>query len=92
MITKNIIKYLAASFVCIGLSAAFTSCSSDEDPFFTANEDDAPRIINTDLPEGKGGEPAELPSIERTANFTSSPTPSVSTDANGFCVKISRSV
>jgi len=72
MITKNIIKYLAASFVCIGLSAAFTSCSSDEDPFFTANEDDAPRIINTDLPEGKGGEPAELPSIERTANFTSS--------------------
>ena len=63
MITKNILKYLAACFVYCGLSVAFTSCSSDEDPFFSASEDDYPRIINTDLPEGKGGEPAELPSI-----------------------------
>ena len=70
MITKNIFKYLAACFVCCGLSVAFTSCSSDEDPFFSASEDDYPRIINTDLPEGKGGEPAALPSIERTTNFT----------------------
>ena len=70
MITKNIFKYLAACFVCCGLSVAFTSCSSDEDPFFSASEDDYPRIINTDLPEGKGGVPASLPSIERTTNFT----------------------
>ncbi len=70
MTTKNILKYITACFVCCGLSAAMTSCSSDKDPYFTANEDDMPRIISTDLPEGKGGEPAALPSIERTSNFT----------------------
>ena len=47
MITKNILKYLAASLVFCGFAAAFTSCSSDEDPFFTAGEEDAPRILNT---------------------------------------------
>lgn len=71
MITKNMLKYITACFVCCGLSAALTSCSSDEDPYFTASEDDMPRIINTDMPEGKGGEPATLPGIERTTNFTS---------------------
>ena len=70
MITKNIFKFFAACFICCGLSAVFTSCSSKEDPFFSASEDDYPRIINTDLPEGKGGVPASLPSIERTTNFT----------------------
>ena len=70
MTTKNILKYITACFVCCGMSVAITSCSSDKDPFFSANEDDMPRIINTDLPEGKGGEPAALPSIERTTNFT----------------------
>lgn len=70
MITKNIFKIFAACFICCGLSAVFTSCSSNEDPFFSASEDDYPRIINTDMPEGKGGVPASLPSIERTTNFT----------------------
>ena len=69
MITKNILKYLAASLVFCGFAAAFTSCSSDEDPFFTAGEEDAPRILNTNIPEGKGGEPAVLMSIDRTQNF-----------------------
>ena len=50
--------------------AATTACSSDEDPFFTASEDDAPRILNTDIPEGKKGEPAVLKTIDRTENFT----------------------
>ena len=50
--------------------AATTACSSDEDPFFTASEDDAPRILNTDIPEGKQGEPAVLKTIDRTENFT----------------------
>lgn len=65
---KNISKYLATAFVAFGL-AATTGCSSD-DPFFTADENDAPRILNTDLPEGKGGEPGEIANIERTQNFT----------------------
>ena len=69
MNTKNISKYIALFFVGCGL-AATTACSSDEDPFFTANENDAPRILNTDIPEGKNGEPATLMNIERTTNFT----------------------
>ena len=69
MITKNISKYLAMFFVGFGL-AITTACSSDEDPFFTASEDDVPRILNTDIPEGKNGEPAVLTTIDRTQNFT----------------------
>ena len=69
MITKNISKYLAMFFVGFGLVAT-TACSSDEDPFFTAGENDAPRILNTDIPEGKNGEPAVLTTIDRTQNFT----------------------
>ena len=69
MITKNISKYLAMFFVGFGL-AATTACSSDEDPYFTASENDAPRILNTDIPEGKNGEPAVLTTIDRTQNFT----------------------
>jgi hypothetical protein len=68
MIIKNISKYLAMAFVAFGL-AATTACSED-DPFFTADENDAPRILNTDIPEGKGGEPGEIANIERTQNFT----------------------
>ena len=69
MITKNISKYLAMFFVAFGL-AATTACTSDDDPFFSAGEDDMPRILNTDIPEGKGGEPGVLKNIDRTQNFT----------------------
>lgn len=69
MITKNIFRYLAMFFVGCGL-AATTACSSDKDPFFTATENDAPRILNTDIPEGAGGEPAVIKTIMRTENFT----------------------
>ena len=69
MITKNISKYLAMFFVAFGL-AATTACSSDDDPFFSAGEGDMPRILNTDIPEGKGGEPGVLKNIDRTQNFT----------------------
>jgi len=68
MITKNISKYLAMFLVGFGL-AATTSCSTDNDAFFTAGEDDMPRILNTDIPEGKGGEPGTIANIERTENF-----------------------
>lgn len=63
MITKNMLKYITACFVCCGLSAALTSCSSDEDPYFTASEDDMPRIINTDMPEGKGENLPPFPAL-----------------------------
>ena len=68
MKTKNIFKYLAMFFVGCGL-AATTACSSDEDPYFAVSEDDAPRILNTDIPEGENGEPGVILNIERTQNF-----------------------
>ena len=70
MNTKNMFKYLAAGLVCFGFAAILTSCSKDNDPFFSAEEGDAPRILNTDIPEGKGGEPGSFGSIDRTTNFT----------------------
>ena len=46
---KNIIT---TCLVCCGFVAALTSCSKDEEAFFTAGADDAPRILNTDFPDG----------------------------------------
>ena len=68
MITKNISKYLALFFVGFGL-AVTTACSSDEDPFFAVSENDAPRILNTDIPEGQNKEAGVIKNIERTQNF-----------------------
>ena len=63
MKTKNILNALLAFCVGCCLSAT-TSCSSDDDPFFTASGNDAPRILNTDLPEGSGSDPAVIKTIE----------------------------
>ena len=60
------LAFIIYSFV-VGMMAA--SCSTDDDPFFSASENDAPRIISTDIPEGTEGNPAQLVSIERTENF-----------------------
>ena len=62
---KNI---LTACLLCFSVAAVLTSCS-DDDPFFSASENDEPRILNTDIPEGKGGKPAVLTSIFRNENF-----------------------
>ncbi len=57
-------------FLLVALTAtALVSCSSDN-PFYTASEDDAPRILNTDFPDTKGGQPGVLNTITRTTNFT----------------------
>ena len=72
MITKiNKRLLIGMSFIIclISVSMMFASCADSEDPFFSANENDAPRILNTDIPEGTGGEPGTLMSIERTQYF-----------------------
>ena len=66
---KSLRYFLTVGLVSCGMAVALTSCSSDEDPFFTATENDAPRILNTDIPEGTGGEPGVIKTIERTQNF-----------------------
>lgn len=49
-------------------SVAFVGCQQ-EDKFFTATEDDAPRILNTDIPDWDNGKPSTLLTISRDQNF-----------------------
>ena len=68
----NYIKNTARTFGMLLLMAApmsFTACSSSDEAFFTADENDSPRILNTDIPEWVNGEPAVLKTITRTDNF-----------------------
>ncbi|MBQ5540646.1 MAG: hypothetical protein IIU03_10475, partial [Bacteroidales bacterium] len=64
---KNI---LTAGLLSLGIAAGLMSCSSDEDPFFTASPSDSPRILNTDIPQGKNGVAEKFSTIDRTQNFT----------------------
>ena len=50
-------------------SAAVVNCTQKEEPFFTASADDSPRILNTDIPEWKDGQPQTLLTISRDQNF-----------------------
>ena len=50
-------------------SVGFLSCTQKEEPFFTATEDDYPRILNTDIPDWVGGQPQTLLTISRDQNF-----------------------
>lgn len=66
-ITRKAVKMLSiCALLCT--SVAVTSCS-DEDPFFSATEDDAPRILNTNIPEWKDGKAATIKTLSRADNF-----------------------
>ena len=51
-VLKAMMMLFAMSFALAG-TATLSSCSSDDDPFFTVSEDDSPRILNTDLADQK---------------------------------------
>ena len=51
-VLKAMMMLLAVSFALAGTST-LSSCSSDDDPFFTVSEDDNPRILNTNLADRK---------------------------------------
>ena len=51
-VLKAWMMLLAMSFA-LASTATLASCSSDDDSFFTVSEDDAPRILNTDLADQK---------------------------------------
>ena len=51
-VLKAMMMLFAMSFAFAG-TATLSSCSSDDDPFFTVSEDDSPRILNTDLADQK---------------------------------------
>ena len=50
-------------------SVALLSCTQKEEPFFTATEDDAPRILNADIPDWDNGQPQTLLTLSRDQNF-----------------------
>lgn len=58
-VLKAMMMLLAVGFALAGTST-LSSCSSDDDPYFTVSEDDAPRILNTDLADSK---------IDRKTNY-----------------------
>ena len=58
-VLKAMMMLLAVSFALAGTSS-LSSCSSDDEPYFTVSEDDAPRILNTDLADSK---------IDRKTNY-----------------------
>lgn len=51
-VLKAMMMLLAVGFALTGTST-LSSCSSDDEPYFTASEDDNPRILNTDLADSK---------------------------------------
>ena len=51
-VLKAMMMLFAMSFALAG-TATLSSCSSDDDPFFTVSEDDNPRILNTNLADLK---------------------------------------
>ena len=51
-VLKAMMMLLAMSFALAGTST-LSSCSSDDDPYFTVSENDDPRILNTDLADKK---------------------------------------
>jgi len=73
---KSIIQHIKSlvlmAVLALPVGTMLSSCSSDNDPFFTANEDDYPVILNPDLvtnEEWKNGEPPVLTTINRKENF-----------------------
>lgn len=58
-VLKAMMMLLAVSFALAGTST-LSSCSSDDDPYFTVSENDDPRILNTDLADSK---------IDRKTNY-----------------------
>lgn len=58
-VLKAMMMLLAMGFALAGTST-LSSCSSDDEPYFTVSEDDNPRILNTDLADSK---------IDRKTNY-----------------------
>ena len=58
-VLKAMMMLFAMSFALAGTST-LSSCSSDDDPYFTVSENDEPRILNTDLANSK---------IDRKTNY-----------------------
>ena len=68
--TRNMAVRIFGLFLMLTAAVSFSSCSTDNDPFFTATEDDAPRFLNSDLPKvDDKGELGSFGTILRTNNF-----------------------
>ena len=63
------IYFLAMFMLLMTSSLALTSCSSDDDPFITATEDDEPRILDPYFPDWSDGPPGVFKNFARNLNL-----------------------
>ena len=63
-------KYLIALMMLAVAVFSFSSCSSDDEPFITASEDDYPRILDPYFPDWVNGAPGEFKNFTRDINLT----------------------
>ena len=63
------IYFLAMFMLLMTCSLALTSCSSDDDPFITATEDDEPRILDPYFPDWSDGQPGVFKNFARNLNL-----------------------
>lgn len=63
------IYFLATLMLLMTSNFALTSCSSDDDPFITASENDEPRILDPYFPDWVDGQPGVFKNFSRDLNL-----------------------
>lgn len=67
---NNMKKIFSKILAMIFIGVIATSCSTSDDPYFSASPDDVPRILQPEeFQNGKNGEPALFASIKTDENF-----------------------
>ena len=63
-------KYLMILMTLAVAVFTFSGCSSNDEPFITASEDDYPRILDPYFPDWSNGQPGEFKNFTRDINLT----------------------
>ena len=63
-------KYLLILMTLAVAVFTFSGCSSNDEPFITASEDDYPRILDPYFPDWTNGQPGEFKNFTRDINLT----------------------
>ena len=63
-------KYLLMLMTLAVAVFTFSGCSSNDEPFITASEDDYPRILDPYFPDWSNGQPGEFKNFTRDINLT----------------------
>ena len=63
-------KYLMILMTLAVVVFTFSGCSSNDEPFITASEEDYPRILDPYFPDWNNGQPGEFKNFTRDINLT----------------------